>query len=65
MLGKLSQPVAECNQGYIGVTKRKTHVLGYEMAQIVKVLAYKTDNLSLIPGSQTVDRENQFLKIVL
>lgn len=36
-----------------------------EMAQPVKVLAYKTDNLSLISGSQTVDGENQFLKIVL
>lgn len=35
------------------------------MAQLIKVFAYKTDNLSLIPGFQTVDGENQFLKIVL
>ena len=35
------------------------------MAQQVKVLTSKTTNLSPIPGTHTVERENQLLKVDL
>lgn len=36
-----------------------------EMAQLVKALVAKSDNLSLIPGTHMVDEENRFLQNIL
>jgi hypothetical protein len=35
------------------------------MAQLVKALAVKPDNLSVIPETHVVERDNQLLEIIL
>lgn len=38
---------------------------GGKMAQYIKVLAAKPEHLNSIPRTHMVERENQFLKVVL
>jgi hypothetical protein len=43
----------------------KAHLCDIKMAQQIKVLAAKPDNLSSIPGTHNVEGENRLYKVVL